>query len=138
MAFLIIFFVIMPILEIAILIKVGNYIGTMNTVLVIILTGILGAVLTRIQGFMIVQKINERLNRGMMPSQEILDGALVFVGGFCLLMPGLIGDLIGIILLIPWTRLLVRMLAAFIIKTKLDRGQAITIIPLRSYDDPEI
>ena len=102
----------MPILEIAILIKVGNYIGTMNTVLVIILTGILGAVLTRIQGFMIVQKINERLNRGMMPSQEILDGALVFVGGFCLLMPGLIGDLIGIILLIPWTRLLVRMLAA--------------------------
>jgi UPF0716 protein FxsA len=87
---------------------------------------------------MILQKINDRLSRGIMPSQEILDGALVLTGGLCLLAPGIIGDLIGFVLLIPWTRLLLRKLLAFIIRLKLDQGQTITIIPLSRYDEPEI
>lgn len=138
MIYLFIFFVIIPIVEIAILIKVGSYIGTTNAVLLIVLTGVLGSVLTRIQGFMIIQKIDNSLSRGLMPSSEILDGVLVLMGGLCLLAPGVLGDAIGLTLLIPWTRLLVRKILAFLIKSRIDRGQAITIIPVRRFHDPEI
>jgi UPF0716 protein FxsA len=138
MIYLILFFVVIPIIEIAILIKVGTYIGTSSAVLVIVLTGVLGSVLTRLQGFIILQKINERLSSGIMPSQEILDGALVLIGGLCLLAPGMIGDAIGLTLLIPWTRLLVRKALTFFIRGRIDKGQTITIIPIRRYSEPEI
>ncbi len=138
MIYLILFFVVIPIIEIAILIKIGTYIGTTSAVLVIVLTGVLGSVLTRLQGFIIIQKINDRLSRGIMPSQEILDGALVLIGGLCLLAPGIVGDTVGLILLIPWTRILVRKILTYLIKGKIDRGQTVTIIPIRSYDEPEI
>lgn len=138
MIYLIIFFVVIPIIEVAILIKVGAYIGTSNAVLVIVLSGVLGSVLTRLQGFIILQKINERLSSGIMPSQEILDGSLVLIGGLCLLAPGMIGDVIGLTLLIPWTRILVRKVLTLFIRKRIDKGQTITLIPIRSYNQPEI
>lgn len=138
MIYLIIFFVVIPIIEVAILIKVGTYIGTSNAVLVIVLSGVLGSVLTRLQGFIILQKINERLSSGIMPSQEILDGSLVLIGGLCLLAPGMIGDVIGLTLLIPWTRILVRKVLTLFIRKRIDKGQTITLIPIRSYNQPEI
>lgn len=136
--YLILFFVVIPIIEIAILIKVGTFIGVFNTVLVIVLTGVLGSMLTRLQGFIIFQKINERLSSGIMPSQEILDGSLILIGGLCLLAPGMVGDAVGLTLLIPWTRLLVRKVLILFIQGRIDRGQTITIIPIRRYNEPEI
>jgi UPF0716 protein FxsA len=135
MNYLVLFFIFFPILEIALLIKVGNQIGVLNTILLILVTGVLGAAMARIQGFIILQKISESLNRGIMPSQDILDGGLILTGAICLLDPGIIGDILGIILLIPWTRALVRRLLAFFIKNKLDRGEVITIRSVRSYND---
>ncbi len=135
MNYFFLFFIIFPILEIALLIKVGTHIGVLNTILLILGTGAVGAFMARIQGFIILQKISESLNRGVMPSEEILDGALVLAGGVCLLDPGIIGDIMGVILLAPWTRALVRQLLIFIIRKKLDKGEIMTINPIRSYND---
>ncbi|MBP6343518.1 MAG: FxsA family protein [Candidatus Omnitrophica bacterium] len=134
----ILFFIAMTLVEIAVLIKVGNHVGMLNAILIIIGTGVIGTVMMRIQGFVILQKISERLNRGAMPNAEVLDGLLMFVGGVCLIAPGIIGDVIGFILLIPWARLLLRKLLAFVIKSRFDRGQTITIVPISRYNDPEI
>lgn len=130
-------FIIFPILEIALLLKVGNHIGVFNTVMLILVTGALGAVMARVQGLAILQKISESLNRGLMPSQEILDGALVLAGSICLIDPGVIGDVLGLILLVPWTRFLVRKLVVFFIGKRIDRGEVITINAVRSYNDPD-
>jgi UPF0716 protein FxsA len=135
MNYFILFLIAFPLLEIAILIKVGAHLGVFNTILLILVTGALGAAMARIQGFIILQKISESLNRGVMPSQDILDGGLILAGAICLLDPGIIGDVLGLILLVPWTRALVRNLLALLIKRKLDRGEVITIRPLRSYND---
>jgi UPF0716 protein FxsA len=137
MNYFVLFLIAFPILEIAILIKVGTNIGVLNTVWLILVTGALGAVMARVQGFLILQKISDNLNRGIMPSEEIMDGALVLVGAICLLDPGIIGDILGFILLIPWTRSLVRRLVSLVLRRKLDRGEVITIRSIRSYNDPD-
>ena len=134
----ILFFIAMTLVEIAVLIKVGNHVGMQNSILINNGTGVSGTNMMRIQGFVILQKISERLNRGAMPNAEVLDGLLMFVGGVCLIAPGIIGDVIGFILLIPWARLLLRKLLAFVIKSRFDRGQTITIVPISRYNDPEI
>jgi UPF0716 protein FxsA len=137
MNYFILLLLLFPIIEIVLLIKVGGSIGILNTILLILVTGALGAVLARIQGFIILQKIAENLNRGVMPSREILDGGLVLAGAICLLDPGIIGDLVGFVLLLPWTRALVRWLLMRLIRHKLDRGEVITIRSTRSYPDQD-
>lgn len=101
---LIAIFVIIPLIELAILIKVGSYIGLWPTILIVVLTGILGAALARYQGFMIINKIKSDLNSGRVPAQELIDGLLILVGGIVLLTPGFLTDFCGFLLLIPQTR----------------------------------
>ena len=74
--YLILLFTILPALELAILIKIGTHIGAGNTLMIIILTGIVGAYLARIQGFQTLQKIQQSLNKGEMPSSELIDGLM--------------------------------------------------------------
>ena len=110
-AYLVLLFTILPAVELAILIKIGAQIGVGNTLTVIILTGVVGAYLARIQGFTVLSKIQASLNRGNMPTEEMLDGVMIFVGGIVLLTPGFITDALGLILLIPWTRDIIKYLA---------------------------
>ena len=97
-------FIIIPLIELVILIKVGSYIGLWPTILIVVLTGILGAALARHQGFIIINKIKSDINSGRVPAQELIDGLLVLVGGIVLLTPGFLTDLCGFLLLIPQTR----------------------------------
>lgn len=106
--YLILLFTVLPALELVLLIKIGASIGAGNTFSLIILTGILGASLARIQGFSVLRNIQDSLSRGQMPTEEMLDGVMIFVGGIVLLTPGFITDIIGFMLLIPWTRTLIR------------------------------
>lgn len=106
--YLIILFTVLPAVELAILIHVGGYIGAANTIMVIILTGIAGAYLARIQGFFVIQKIQQSMAQGNMPTDEMLDGLMIFCGGIVLLTPGFITDIMGFLLLIPWTRALIK------------------------------
>ena len=99
-------FVIVPIVELYLLIKVGGYIGALNTVLLVIATALLGALLIRQEGIRTLRQINQSLSQGIIPAEEVVDGLLIFAGGVLLLTPGVLTDLLALWLLIPWTRAL--------------------------------
>ena len=101
-------FVGVPILEIAILVRLGEAFGFWSTMALVVATGIAGASLARLQGFMVWSRIQQELQYGNMPAEELMDGLLVLIGGVLLLTPGLLTDLFGFSLLIPWTRLFVK------------------------------
>ena len=86
------------------LIKIGVVIGALNTIFLILLTGIIGAYMARGQGIKIFQRINHELSRGQMPSESMVDGLFVLVGGVLLITPGIITDIAGFIFVIPETR----------------------------------
>ena len=90
--YLILLFTILPALELALLIKVGTHIGVGSTLLIIIFTGTLGATLARRQGFLVLQKIHNDLNHGIIPNSQLMDGLMILTGGILLLTPGFITD----------------------------------------------
>ena len=98
-------FTIIPVLEIYLLIKLGTFLGALNTVVIVILTGILGAYLARLEGLHTMIKVREGLNRGEMPAEGMLDALLILVAGIVLLTPGFLTDIAGLLILIPQTRL---------------------------------
>ncbi len=93
-----------PFIELAVLIKVGSVIGVLPTLLLIIGSGVLGAVLLRVAGVATAWRARERLARGELPEQEMLEGLLIAVGGGLLLLPGFISDVFGLLCLFPFTR----------------------------------
>jgi UPF0716 protein FxsA len=97
-------FTLIPFFEIYLLIKIGYYLGAFNTILVVIVTGLLGAYLAKLQGIKTMTRVRESLNRGELPAEQMLDAVLIFVAGIVLLTPGFITDLAGIAILIPNTR----------------------------------
>ena len=101
---LLLLFVGVPLMEILILIKLGEVMGFWATVLLVIGTGVLGATLARLYGLVVWQRIHRELELGRVPAEEMVDGALLFVGGVVLLTPGLLTDIAGFLLLIPFTR----------------------------------
>ena len=127
LGYLILLFIIIPILELAVLIKVGTCIGAGNTILIVILTGVAGAYLARSQGILTLIKIQEDLNRGIMPGDKIVDGLMILCGGVMLLTPGLITDLIGFMALIPATRYLIKQWLKNKFKDMIDRKKIIRI-----------
>lgn len=100
---LVVLFVVVPAIELWGLIAVGKVIGGWNTVALVILTGLVGAWLAKRQGMQVLQ-----LSRGQMPTEALIDGALILAGGVLLLAPGFFTDLFGLLFLIPYTRLIVR------------------------------
>jgi UPF0716 protein FxsA len=97
-------FTIIPFLEIYLLIEIGSYIGAFNTLMIVILTGFLGALLARHQGLKTMLKVRESLARGEMPAEHLLDALLILLAGIVLLTPGFLTDLAGFTILIPTTR----------------------------------
>ncbi|MEX2473566.1 FxsA family protein [Marinobacter sp.] len=97
-------FIIMPIAEMAVLIKVGGIIGVLNTIGLVLLTAVAGAWLLRQQGLATLLKANQRLNSGELPAKEVAEGLVLAVGGALLLTPGFITDTVGFLCLLPGTR----------------------------------
>ena len=105
---LIILFIVLPILEMWLIVKLAGATSWGMTFLVVLGTGILGSAMARRQGWKIWRRINEALKRGEIPAQHLLDGLLLLIGGVLLITPGLITDTVGFLLLIPFTRALIR------------------------------
>jgi UPF0716 protein FxsA len=101
---LLVLFIGIPLLEILILIELGDIYGFWPTVLLVIGTGILGASLARLYGVNIWLEIRNELAAGRVPTEKLIDGLLILVGGIVLLTPGLLTDIAGFLLLIPYTR----------------------------------
>ncbi len=104
LGYLILLFTAVPILELALLIHVGGYIGAWNTIAIVIITGITGAVLAREQGMSTLHRIQQDINNGLMPAEEIMEGIIILCGGLFFLTPGFITDILGFFMLIPITR----------------------------------
>lgn len=105
---LFVLFIVIPILELAVLIQVGQAIGVLPTIALLIADSLLGAALMRSQGRATWRRFNAALAEGRIPGREVMDGVLVIFGGALLLAPGLLTDALGLVLLLPPTRAVVR------------------------------
>lgn len=97
-------FLSIPLLEIYILLKVGSSIGAFPTVVLVVLTAVVGVWLIRLQGFATLARAQASIARGEVPAQTMLEGVMLFVAGALLLTPGFFTDTIGFIFLIPVSR----------------------------------
>jgi len=127
LGYLILLFTLVPVVELALLIKIGQHIGVGYTLTIVILTGVVGAYLARSQGFRTLRRIQEDINEGLMPADKIFDGVLILCGGILLLTPGFITDLIGLMTLVPLTRHLIKLWLKRKIKDMIVQGRVITI-----------
>lgn len=101
-------FVIVPFAEVVLVLAVADEIGVGATILALILISVVGAVLAKQQGLVVWGRLRSAIRRGEVPSREVTEGFLVLVGGALLLTPGFLTDFLGILLLLPPSRALVR------------------------------
>ena len=97
----------LPLLEIALFIAIGQTIGVLPTLLGVIVSALIGALVLRRQGVATLRELQVRLQRGEMPARQVGDAMLIGLAGLLLLIPGYFTDLIGLLLLLPWTRELI-------------------------------
>jgi UPF0716 protein FxsA len=107
-AILVFLFIVVPLAELFVIIEVGRAIGAVPTIAILIADSILGSLLLRSQGRAAWRRFNDALRDRRPPAREVLDGALVIFGGALLLTPGFLTDVLGLILLLPPTRAVVR------------------------------
>ena len=101
---LLLLFVFLPMIELYLLIVLGSRIGPMPTIGLIVLTGIIGATLARQQGLSTLARIQNELKQGRAPTQELVEGAMILVGGLVLLTPGILTDIFGFAMMVPGIR----------------------------------
>jgi UPF0716 protein FxsA len=104
MRFALLLFIVMPILEMWLLITIGGFIGAVSTILLVLLTAMVGIGLLREQGFATLWRGREKLKQGQLPAQEMVEGIVLAISGALLLTPGFITDGIGFAGLLPFTR----------------------------------
>lgn len=124
-------FIVVPIIEIVLLIQVGQMIGWLATILIVILTAFIGTSLLRYQGFGVMARASETLSAGKMPMEPVIEGMCLLVAGAFLLTPGLLTDTVGFLLLVPVLRI---GLAKWILQRILASG-AINVSVFRSSTD---
>jgi len=101
---LLLLFIAVPVIEMALLVVIGQYIGFLPTLGIVFLTGFLGAFLARSQGLQVLARIRSELAAGRVPAESLAEGLLILLAAAVLLTPGLITDLFGFLCLIPATR----------------------------------
>lgn len=112
MLLLLVVFIVVPIAELYVILQVGDAIGAVPTILILIADSLIGSLLLRNQGRTVWRRFNQTLNEGRMPHRELFDGVAVIFGGAFLITPGFLTDIVGLLLLIPPTRALLRRFAA--------------------------
>ncbi len=97
-------FTAVPLIELYLLIKLGQWIGALSTVAIVLVTGALGAYLARTEGSLVWIEIQRKMEVGIFPGDEMIDGLLIVVAGALLITPGILTDLFGFTVLFPLTR----------------------------------
>jgi UPF0716 protein FxsA len=120
---LVVAFVVVPLVEIYVLIQVGQVIGPWWTILLLIADSILGGWLIRLEGRKAWRALTTALNSGQMPAKELADGALILIGGTLMLTPGFVSDALGILLILPLTRPVARRLLTRVVSRRLVAGR---------------
>jgi UPF0716 protein FxsA len=112
-------FVVVPLVEIYVLIQVGQVIGAWWTIALLVADGLLGSWLIKREGARSWESLNTALANGSMPARELADGALILVGGTLMLTPGFVTDLVGMVLILPFTRPVARRMLTRVVARRL-------------------
>ena len=124
MFLLVLIFIVVPIAELYVIIKVGEAIGLIPTLVLLLLDALLGSMLLRHQGRAAWVRFNRALAENRLPHKEVFDGVLIIFGGALLITPGFITDIFGLVLLIPPTRAIVRAISSRMVRRRLAMGAA--------------
>lgn len=135
MALLVLIFIVVPLVELFVIIEVGQAIGVWPTIALLFLDSILGAMLLRSQGRAVWRRFNETLAAGRVPHREVFDGAMVIFGGALLLTPGFVTDVFGLLLLIPASRALIRRFSSGLFMRRLTLGPRVAYWGYGRYRD---
>lgn len=108
MIYLLLLFTVVPLVELWLLVRLSGVFGFWTTIFVVLATGALGTVLARWQGWRAMQRVQSEMRQGLLPAKALGDGALILVAGVLLITPGIITDVVGLALLAPPLRALVR------------------------------
>ncbi|MBW8824930.1 MAG: FxsA family protein [Acidobacteria bacterium] len=111
-------FVVLPIVELAVIIKVGAAIGVLNTIGLLLLMGALGSWLVKHEGLSVLRRVQLAMSEGRVPAAELLDGLLILVGGALMIAPGFLTDILGLSLMLPPVRAVVRRMLRGRIETR--------------------
>jgi UPF0716 protein FxsA len=121
-------FILVPLAELAVLIAVGDIIGLLPTLVLLLVVSVAGAWLAKREGLAAWRRFNLAMADGRIPTVEVADGAMILLAGALLLTPGFLTDVAGILLLLPPTRALARRLAPRIAARRLRRGRRRVVI----------
>jgi UPF0716 protein FxsA len=122
---LVVIFIIVPLAELYVIIQVGNVIGLIPTLVLLLADALLGSMLLRHQGRAAWVRFNRALAENRLPHKEVFDGVLIIFGGALLITPGFITDIFGLVLLIPPTRAIVRGISSRIVRRRMAMGATI-------------
>lgn len=125
MYWLLIFIILIPAIEISIFILIGTKIGIWSVLMIIILSGLVGMLFVKQEGLKTWEKIQISIRQNIPPTDEIVDGLCIIVGGLFLITPGFFTDILGFLLVIPWTRPLFKQILLALAIKKLSNGQII-------------
>lgn len=127
------FFLTVPIIEVWLLVSVGQMIGALPTIGILVMQSLLGGWLMRREGAKAWRALNESVASGRLPGGELLDPALIMVGGVLVMLPGFFTDIVGLIFLLPFTRPLARgLLRLFIARRAARSGIDLNMIRVRT------
>lgn len=120
-------FIVYALAELALLIVIGQNIGVLNTLLLIVATSIIGIYVVKNKGMNSVQKVKATIARGEAPGPALVDTVLNFSGGVLLTLPGFITDLVGLLLLMPFSRKMFQPIFYYWMRNKMKKGQFIIV-----------
>src|SRR5215216_6584819 len=127
---LLVIFIVVPLAELYVIFKVGEAIGVPLTILLLAADSVIGSLLLKSQGRAVWRRFNETMAAGRVPHRELIDGVLVIFGGAFLITPGFLTDIVGLMLLLPPTRAIVRRMLV----RRMGRGAVGGGRPRRDYD----
>lgn len=115
---LLLLFLVVPLIELYIIVQVSSGFGILPTIAVLILVSVVGAWLVRREGTSVLKRVQDQLSSGKMPTNELIDGAMIVGGGALMLTPGFLTDIIGVSLLLPPVRAIFRPFLAKAVKSR--------------------
>ena len=120
---LILLFTVIPLIELYLLIQVGRYLGSFQTIMIVLITGIIGGLLARSQGLSVQRQIRLDLQKGIIPTDSLIDGCFILIAGTLLITPGMITDIFGFVLMVPFFRGWLKKRLKDILKRKFESGR---------------
>jgi UPF0716 protein FxsA len=115
-------FTVLPLLELFVLLQIGERIGGVPTIAMVLFSGVLGAALARAEGLRVARAFQQSVSTGQVPADSVINGALVLLGCALLVSPGVLTDLLGIVLLLPPSRRIALRIVAARVRRALERG----------------